>query len=115
MTEQEIAQQHAELARLGARIEEVTTAAKRNPMSRHIAFLERRLAQHWNKLVSELTAAKVPHEYNIRAILEDEKPVPLTWLQQLFVETGQTPADLMRKDEPKPSMFGDGLSDIIGY
>jgi hypothetical protein len=51
-----------------------------------------------------------------RVIVEDEKSVQLSWLQQLFVETGQTPADLTRKDEPKNrSAFGDGLRDLVGY
>jgi hypothetical protein len=115
MTELEIAEHHKDLAQLAERIEEVTDAAKRNPWSRDIAFLERRLAEHWNKLVAELAEAGI-NDYKPRAIAVDEKPVPLTWLQQLFVETGQTPADLTRKDEPKNrSAFGDGLTELVGY
>jgi hypothetical protein len=115
MTNEQIAEHHKALAQLGERIEEVTAAAKRNPWSRDIAFLEKQLAKRWNALLEQLNDAGLKHDYKPRVIVEDEKPVPLTWLQQLFVETGQTPTDLIRKDDPKPSMFQDGLKDLCGY
>ena len=116
MTNEEIAERRKVLAQLSERLNEVREAAIRKPWSRDIAFLERELSKRWNTLVSELTAANVPHEYKLRAIVADEKPAPLTWLQQMFVETGMTPAELIRKDEPKNrSAFGDGLTDLVGY
>lgn len=115
MTEEEIAEHHKVLMQLDERLIEIREAAIRKPWSRDIAFLEKQLSKRFNALLEELNEAGVKHHYKPRVIVEDEKPVPLTWLQRLFLETGQTPADLMRKDEPKPSAFGDGLKDFVGY
>jgi hypothetical protein len=115
MTELEIAEHHKALAQLGARIEEVTDAAKRNPWSRDIAFLERRLAQHWNKLVSELTAAEVEHDYKLRTVIE-EQPQKLPWTLDLFVQGAINREDTMpERKEKHTSLFGDGLSSMVGY
>ena len=85
MTNEQIAEHHKALAQLGERINEVNEAAMRNPWSKDIAFLERRLAQHWNKLVAELTAARVEHEYKLRTVVEEE-PQKLPWTLDSFLQ-----------------------------
>jgi hypothetical protein len=114
MTNEQIAEHHKALAQLGARIEEVTDAAKRNPWSRDIAFLERRLAEHWNKLVSELTAANVEHEYKLRTVIE-EQPQKLPWTLDLFMQRAIDRTDTMAEKDKRTSLFGDGLSSMVGY
>src|ERR1700745_540276 len=103
MTNEQIAEHQKTLAQLGARIEEVTDAAKRNPWSRDISFLERRLAQHWNKLVAELTAANVPHEYKLRTVLE-EQPQKLPWTLDLFMQRAIDRSDTMPEKEKPTSV-----------
>jgi hypothetical protein len=115
MTNEQIAEHHKALAQLGARIEEVTDAAKLSPWSRDIAFLERRLAQHWNKLVAELTAANVQHEYKLRTVIE-EQPQKVPWTLDLFMQRAIDRVDTMpERKEKQTSLFGDGLSSMVGY
>jgi hypothetical protein len=114
MTELEIAEHHKALTQLAERIAEVNEAAMRNPMSRDIAFLERELAKRWNKLVSELTAANVEHEYKLRTVIE-EQPQKLPWTLELFVQRAIDRSDSMREKEKKTSAFGDGLASMVGY
>ena len=115
MTELEIAEHHKALAQLAERIAEVNEAAMRNPWSRDIAFLERRLVQHWNKLVSELTAANVEHEYKLRTVIE-EQPQKLPWTLDLFMQGTIDRVDTMpERKEKQTSLFGDGLSSMVGY
>ena len=115
MTPEEISQSHTALTQLGERLDEIREAAIRKPWSRDIAFLEKQLSTRFNTLIEELNQAGVKHDYKTRPIVEDEKPVPLTWLQQMFVETGMTPADLTKDDVPPRSASGDGMKDLIGY
>jgi hypothetical protein len=66
------------------------------------------------RAVEGLSELEVAHSYKPERVFEEET-VPLTWLQEMFVTTGMTPADLLREEKPKPTTFGDGLSDIVGY
>ena len=103
MTPEQIAEIHKALAKLAERIAEVNEAAMRNPWSRDIAFLEGRLAQHWNKLVAELTAANVQHEYKLRAVIE-EQPQKLPWTLDLFMQRAIDRSDTMPEKEKPTSV-----------
>jgi hypothetical protein len=114
MTNEQIAEHHKALAQLGERINEVNEAAMRAPWSKDIAFLEARLAEHWNKLVSELTAANVEHEYKLRTVIE-EQPQKVPWTLDLFMQRALDRSDTMPEKEKQTSLFGDGLSSMVGY
>jgi hypothetical protein len=106
-TKEEITEIIRNLERLRIRFDEVHSAATIYPTSLDVARLETALSKQWNQLVTELSAAGVEHEYQLRTILEEE-PQDLTWIQTLFVESGLDIRDLTRRDEPKRSVFGDG-------
>ena len=55
------------------------------------------------------------YDYKLRTIVAEEKSVPLTWLQQMFLTNGTDSRDLLKDDTPPRSAFGDGLKDLIGY
>jgi hypothetical protein len=114
MTPEQISEHHKALTQLAERIAEVNEAAMRNPWSKDIAFLERELAKRWNKLVSELTAANVQHEYKLRTVIE-EQPQKLPWTLDLFMQRAIDRTDTMAEKDKRTSLFGDGLSSMVGY
>ena len=76
---------------------------------------ERRLAQHWNALVQELTAANVEHDYKQRTVIE-EQPQKLPWTLDLFMQRAIDRVDTMpERKEKQTSLFFDGLSSMVGY
>lgn len=114
MTQEQIEIHHKELARLNERLSEVRLAACRYPTSRDIAFLERELEKEFNKLVSDLTDARLEHEYKLKTVIE-EKPQQIPWMLDLFVQGAIDRTDTMSTKKKPISKFGDGLSELVGY
>ena len=114
-TKEEITEIIRNLERLRIRFGEVHAAATRYPLSQDVARLETALSKQWNSLVSELSAAGVEHEYQLRTILEEE-PQELNFFQQLFNDSGLDIRDLTREDDkPRPGPLSDGLGSLVGY
>jgi hypothetical protein len=114
-TKEEITQIIHNLERLRIRLGEVHAAETLHPTSQDIGRLETALSKRWNQLISELSAAGVEHEYELRTILEEE-PQELNFFQQLFNDSGLDIRDLTREDDkPKPGPMSDGLGSLVGY
>ena len=116
MDEKEIAYTVRQIESLAIQIADCQRAFVFYPTSLDLARQEERLSKRWNRLVSELTAAGVKHEYKLLTIYEEE-PQSMSWMQEIFVKEGLDMRDLTREDDKPKSkaLVSDGLGGLVDF